>query len=346
MGDLLKNEHDDNVARFGARALDLLRGALQGTAQRKGIAQKTGISENTLKDYFTGRTTPPIDRFFAILLAAGLSPADAMRFEGGAPDESSDILSLSAKQVDYTACQLSALFLEKLQGYLYIPTKRRIISTLTKIPEKTLVDYQTGRTSPTVDRFLLIAAACDTVPSVFFGDAEIVAQPPGISSNFAAPTSALPAPPIEIVHIPHLDVSAAAGEGKFVDVVQVESVIPFPYVFLEKLLGDDAARARLETLRARGSSMKPTIDDGALLMIDRAQSILPSAHSKRSKSPLDVYVFLQKGDVRLKRLQRIDNDWISIHSDNAVEYQPEVFNLKRDGSFKIIGKVVWWDNRL
>jgi phage repressor protein C with HTH and peptisase S24 domain len=111
-----------------------------------------------------------------------------------------------------------------------------------------------------------------------------------------------------------------------------------------------AIYARLETLRAKGRSMEPTIADGALLMLDRAQDTLPAVPKngqKRRPAPEpDVYVFAHNGDIRLKRLQRLNEDFIAIHSDNRAEFPPEIFDLKRDGSFKVIGKVIWWDNRL
>jgi len=239
---------------------------------------------------------------------------------------------LSPQEVDFEAGQIGARFLNVLSEYLLIPSKRKEISRLANIPEKTLVDYLNGRSSPSVDRFLLIAVAARANPAEFFG---VVSEP----------TLKL-APSVEIVHVPHLDVEAAAGAGCFVDVVLAEASFPFPYPFLEKLLGDAARYARLETLRAKGDSMAPTIEDGALLMLDRAQSTLPPVPAKSRRCPAEIYVFIQKGDVRLKRLQRIDSDFIAIHSDNRDEFPPEVFNLKRDGSFKIIGKIVWWDNRL
>jgi len=241
-------------------------------------------------------------------------------------------ISLEARLIDDQVCEISARALGLMQEILRTAEQRRYISELTKIPAMTLKDYFNGRTSPPLDRFIAIAIAGQVPHANFFG-------PQG------PPTLEL-ASSIDVVHIPHLDVSAAAGDGKFVDVIQAESSVPFPYVFLEKLLGDDAAKARLETLRARGTSMKPTIDDGALLMLDRSQSILPSVAPKHRKIPLDVYVFLQKGEVRLKRLQRVDSDFVAIHSDNIEAFPPEVFNMKRDGSLKIIGKVIWWDNRL
>jgi phage repressor protein C with HTH and peptisase S24 domain len=242
----------------------------------------------------------------------------------------------SPEDIDFEACEIGARALSILQEHLRAPQNRKKISSLTNIPEKTLTDYFNGRTSPPLDRFLLIALACGLRPAEFF---EASAKPAPLIGD-----------PPQIIMIPHLDIEVAAGAGSFVDVVVSEDSFPFPWPFLRRLLGDAAISARLETLRAKGRSMEPTIADGALLMLDRSQNTLPpvlkNGQKRRPVPEPDVYVFAHNGDIRLKRLQRLNDDFIAIHSDNRAEFPPEVFDLNRDGSFKVIGKVIWWDNRL
>ena len=57
-------------------------------------------------------------------------------------------------------------------------------------------------------------------------------------------------------------------------------------------------------------------------------------------------MFYQSVDLRLKRLRQIDARWIAILSDNEMEYPVEMFQINGDGAFEIMGKVIWWDNRI
>ncbi len=154
--------------------------------------------------------------------------------------------------------------------------------------------------------------------------------------------------PPETVIIPILDVQAAAGAGRTVEVVRAEAEFAFPFYFLQRLLGDLAGRARLSSLRAKGDSMEPTILDGALLIIDEAQRDLPKQPSSAKMRPRepDIFVFFSSEGLRLKRLARIDQDFVAIISDNIHQRPPEVFRPGPDGKLTIIGKVIWWDNRL
>lgn len=157
-------------------------------------------------------------------------------------------------------------------------------------------------------------------------------------------------PPMTVI-IPVLDVKASAGPGCVADVVRAESEFPFPLKFLIKLMGQAAYSAKLESLRASGRSMTPTIADGALLIIDRAQTKLPEPRKNPRKSDrrlaqADVYVFYQSDDLRLKRLRQIDARWLAILSDNEVEHPVEMLEIGGGVALNIVGKVIWWDNRL
>jgi phage repressor protein C with HTH and peptisase S24 domain len=163
----------------------------------------------------------------------------------------------------------------------------------------------------------------------------------------AAPAET-PQQPTDVVMIPILDVQAAAGAGRVVDVVKAEAEFAFPVYFLRKLIRDPGRRPRLSSVRSKGDSMEPTILDGALLIIDEAQRDLPKPPSSaklRHREP-DIFVFFTSEGLRLKRLSRIDDDLVAIISDNFHERPPEVFRLGEDRKLSIIGKVIWWDNRL
>ena len=194
--------------------------------------------------------------------------------------------------------------------------------------QRSIANWKANPASIKPENLILIAKAADRPIAWFFGED----------------------PPASVI-IPVLDVRASAGPGCVADVVKAESEFPFPLHFLLKLMGDAAYSARLESLRASGDSMEPTIVDGALLIIDRIQNRLPDSKPNGKKyarrlAPAGIYVFYQGDAVRLKRLRQIDEDRIAILSDNEPEHPAEMFHRRRDGAFEIIGKVIWWDNRL
>ncbi len=234
------------------------------------------------------------------------------------------------KSVDFSATLLSEQVWGRLREVLATPQMRRRVAALSGIPEPTLKDYFTGRTSPTVDRFLLIAVASGIPPERFFP------APPEVAAQ-------------DIVRIPVLDVSAAAGDGRNADVVRAVAELPVPRELVRRVAPADAD---LSCLRCAGDSMEPTIRDGALLVIDGRQTKprpwRPVARKtpRRRYPPDDIFVFNQSGDLRLKRLRDLGDGFLAIISDNHAENPIEIFKLGRDGGLAIIGKVVWWDNRL
>lgn len=236
------------------------------------------------------------------------------------------------KAVDVSASDASERAFARLRDVLAQPGDRRRIAGLTLIPEPTLKDYLSGRTSPNLDRFLLIAAAAGRAPEWFFSDQGVTPLPDRD----------------DLVLIPRLDVEVAAGGGQVVDVVASIAELPFPREFVERM----APRgADLQCLQVRGDSMWPTIQDGAMIVIDLKQRELPKWQPVSRKAPRrpqkkdPIYVFNQSGQVRLKRLRDLGENFVAVISDNAEAHPPEIVRQGRDGGLKIIGKAVWWDVR-
>ena len=104
--------------------------------------------------------------------------------------------------------------------------------------------------------------------------------------------------------------------------------------------------------RCAGESMTPTIQDGAMLIIDETQTKLrpfqAPPRKARSAPPKrdDIFVFFQGDDLRLKRLRQLDHGYVAILSDNHAENPLEILKPGREGAFSILGKVIWWDNRV
>ena len=152
-----------------------------------------------------------------------------------------------------------------------------------------------------------------------------------------------------VIDIPVLDARPAAGAGASADVVTAVGSLPFPETFVRKIAPDSH---QLSCLRCHGDSMSPTIQDGAIMIVDERQrtprpfKTHPRKSTRPKPAPDDIFVFYQNGDLRLKRLRDIGDGFVAILSDNHAENPLEIFKPGRDGALKVIGKVVWWDNRL
>lgn len=152
----------------------------------------------------------------------------------------------------------------------------------------------------------------------------------------------------DLVLIPRLDVEVAAGTGQIVDVVTAIAELPFPREFVKRMAPPGA---ELQCLQVRGDSMWPTIQDGALIVVDLRQRELPKWRAPLRKAPRApqrrdaIYVFNHSGQVRLKRLRDLGEKFVAVMSDNNEAHPTEIIRQGRNGGFKIIAKVVWWDVR-
>lgn len=101
--------------------------------------------------------------------------------------------------------------------------------------------------------------------------------------------------------------------------------------------------ARLSLIRAAGDSMEPLIRSGALLLVDEtARDPRSSPKPENLWDHTDVYIFLEGDELRLKRLL-VDPKGATIALSENSAYRPEI--LRRQ-DFKVLGRVIWWDNRL
>jgi phage repressor protein C with HTH and peptisase S24 domain len=171
-------------------------------------------------------------------------------------------------------------------------------------------------------------------------------EPESVPRATEAPPAVIPE--AETIQIPELDVRVAAGDGTSADVVRAVGSVPFPKVWVRKLASPDA---RLACLRVQGDSMEPTITHGAILIIDERQRAprpySPAPKKSRPKVQADeIFVFYYGGDLRLKRLRDLGGGDFAILSDNDSLYGIEIHRRHSGTSLKIIGKVIWWDNRL
>lgn len=199
-----------------------------------------------------------------------------------------------------------------------------------RISRMTLARWISGETSPSAADLAALAAATGRSVPWFLG---LEDRQPGSGGS---------------VLVPLMDVRASAGAGAVAEVVRAIDDIELPRSFLRRIGGEGA---RLECLRASGASMTPTIQDGALLILDRnrrppAFKPPPRKAPRRPQAQDDIYVFYHGADVRLKRLRSLQEGFMAAISDNIAEYPIEIFKPGADGAFEVMGAVVWWDNRL
>ena len=138
----------------------------------------------------------------------------------------------------------------------------------------------------------------------------------------------------EYTSIPRRDVMAAAGDAVLLPHEEIVDYLLFKTSWLRRDLGIDPKRAVV--VQAKGDSMRPSIRDGDLLLVEVLQE---------TASDDGIYVINVGGRVMVKRLQFLIDRSIKVVSDNPA-YEPQV--VKDDGAegFWIVGRVVWSGSRL
>lgn len=132
----------------------------------------------------------------------------------------------------------------------------------------------------------------------------------------------------EFVSIPIYDVKASCGTG----IENFLSEQSYKQITIKK----DWLRANcrfnsiesLSIVTAYGDSMRPTIEDGDLLLID---------NSIRELRGDAIYICLVNGELYTKRVQKKPNGEVLMKSDNTVY---ETYKVQAEDNFEILGKVI------
>lgn len=128
------------------------------------------------------------------------------------------------------------------------------------------------------------------------------------------------------------NLSASLGQGiEIVDETQTGV-----YSVSRKLMNDVGANPNnTDFVPCEGDSMFPTIEGGALLMVDR---------SKKEIFDGKIYCVRLNGNLIAKRLQFIPPNSVKVISDNKDKYDPFYVDLSKtlDYDFEIIGEVKWY----
>ncbi|WP_444460365.1 S24 family peptidase [Rhodobacter capsulatus] len=136
----------------------------------------------------------------------------------------------------------------------------------------------------------------------------------------------------DFVRLPaYNDVHASAGPGMVPASEQADGVV----AFTRRFLANQGARPdHCSVIWARGTSMKPTIPDGALLVVD---------HSQREVENGCIYVFNVSDRLLVKRARwRLDGR-LELVSDNTDEgYPVETFGADSVDQLRVVGRVVYF----
>lgn len=137
----------------------------------------------------------------------------------------------------------------------------------------------------------------------------------------------------DMAMIPYLSTSARAGGDQRPEFSEVEK-IPFSRLLLRKLgVGAD----QIGFTRSTGDSMSPTIQDGALVLVDR---------SKKEIVGDAIYVVSLDGETRIKRVRKNIDGTISLISDNRDVYEPERLACADAQRLRVHGRVCWTERLL
>lgn len=140
----------------------------------------------------------------------------------------------------------------------------------------------------------------------------------------------------EFAYVPLHEAALAAGIG--VDNASEDVIDHLPFR-RDWLRSQNVSPSNARLLRARGSSMAPTINDRDMVLVDIGQRDV-QVRRHRPKQRLPIYAFLEGGEARMKRVERPEPDVLVLISDNT-EYAPEVRTGRKLENITIIGKVIW-----
>lgn len=137
----------------------------------------------------------------------------------------------------------------------------------------------------------------------------------------------------EFIQVARLSVEVGAGPGRTNGVVEEVGALQFRRDFL-RAVGVSPLHAAIVTVV--GASMEPTIGDGAVLLLNRAD-----------KEPRQgrIYAFALGDEMLVKRFHKIDDAWRAV-SDNAdKEDNPDIII---DGKDEVIiqGRAIWMGAKL
>ncbi len=137
----------------------------------------------------------------------------------------------------------------------------------------------------------------------------------------------------DFVPVGMLNVELGAGPGRAVHVVEEVGKLHFRRDFLRSA-GVSPANAAI--VEVNGTSMEPTIRDGSVLLLNRAD---------RDPRPGLIYAFSWDGEMLVKRFFRKDGIWVAVSDNQDKEENPDI---PLDGATNSVvqGRAIWMGAKL
>lgn len=134
----------------------------------------------------------------------------------------------------------------------------------------------------------------------------------------------------DFVGVAKLSVEVGAGPGRVVEVIEEAGILQFRRDFLRSA-GVSSANAAIVSVK--GASMEPTIKDGAILLINKAD---------REPRAGNIYAFSWDGEMLVKRFFKVADEWMA-RSDN-----PDHGDILLDGLTETVvqGRAIWMGAKL
>ena len=225
-----------------------------------------------------------------------------------------------------------AAFTARLQLILqHWPSADRLARAMSVSPSA-FRKWLRGEAEPSRERLVALADAAKVSIAWLAkgeGPAPTIARAPQAGSGARTAEPGRGIDPNRFVLLPKQAESAAAGSGSPPPPRPETEYIAFRHDWVRTVLGIEPDDLILET--AVGESMRPTIQDGDLLLVDTTD---------RTFSSFGVYVLEIGGERLVKRVQRKLDGTLVLISDNET-YQPDhVTGTMLDG-VTVIGRVVW-----
>lgn len=228
--------------------------------------------------------------------------------------------------------QDSLAFQERVQAVCASVKSVNALAKEAGVSEGTIRKWAAGDSEPSRDRLLAFARAAGVDPYWLLdgaGSMRSIEIPDKKLTNWSASVDLG-----EYAPIPRVDVMAAAGDAVLLPTEEIVDFLLFKKSWLRRELGIDPQRAVV--VQAKGDSMKPSIRDGDLLLVEVLQE--PANDD-------GIYVINVGGRVMVKRLQFLLDRSIKIVSDNPA-YEPQVIKDDKAEGFWVVGRVVWSGSRL
>lgn len=137
----------------------------------------------------------------------------------------------------------------------------------------------------------------------------------------------------DFVSVSHISVEVSAGPGRMSHVIEEVGSLQFRRDFLRSV---GVSPSNAAVVSVVGMSMEPTIKDGAVLLLNKAD------HEPRSGN---IYAFSWGEDMLVKRFVSKDGAWLAVSDNPDKEEFPDIV-IDGSAASVIQGRAIWMGARL